>query len=578
MSQEQDKINKEFLVATYNGDYDRVQMLLNAGANVNATDNSGYTALIYAADKGDKDVVQMLLNAGANVNATGEDGSTALILAADKGHLEIVSSLLGRPGIDMNAKENVNGSTALMVATDKGYTDVVKMLLNAGANVNATDNSGYTALIYAADQRYTDVVKMLLNAGANVNALDNEYGYTALIVAALHGYTDVVELLLDKGADVNATGEDGSTALMVATDKGYTAIVELLLAVPGIDINAKNKNGRTALIVAALYGRIDVVELLLAEPGIDVNAKDKDGNTALMVAALHGYTEIVNVIRTWGPGVYFVTGDIPGDSRSATNIERLTLKKQNTLPFPPYMNNVRRRADSLDDGELSGNERVLLMLDKLGNNQRGDEEFPDERVDTELDIIRATDHVRSFLGRRDQGQLASVARRFNDPGLPYIDEDPPYHLRAGTWDGGLPYAYPYLDYRNHLTAEAAAGAAAGIDPDVYNFMVSLDFLDFDPLNRLPTDEEVGDAIARQYLLEGDMLNDRTPVLPNAISNVTNRRLEEFGGFWGDAARAARGALEDGEDPEYIRNLVDAMIETFPDDGESKEPVPDQESK
>ncbi|ANS04364.1 dentin sialophosphoprotein precursor-like protein [uncultured Mediterranean phage] len=162
-----------------------------------------------------------------------------------------------------------------------------------------------------------------------------------------------------------------------------------------------------------------------------------------MVADRGGHTEIVYVIRTWGKGAYYGTGGIPSYFRSSKNIERA----EDVVPFPTYQDIVQRRADSLDDGELSGNERVLLMLDKLGNNQRGDEEFPDEVVDddTELDLIRATDHVRSFLGQRDQGQLASVARRFNDPPLfQYLEEDPPYT--------DVPYAYGWRDYINSAAA------------------------------------------------------------------------------------------------------------------------------
>ena len=196
--------------------------------------------------------------------------------------------------------------------------------------------------------------------------------------------------------------------------------------------------------------------------------------------------------------------------------------------------------------------------------------------------------------------LAAVARRFNDlPLFPYLEEDPPY--------ADVPYAYGYKDYRNHLAVEAAvsnaawastveaagaaAAAAAGIDPDIYNFLVSLDFLDFDPLN-LPPDlnaarlwiylpaKDVGDAIARQFLLEGDMLMQRWPEngLPDAIADVAARRVQEFGGLWGAAARAARTArAEWGADTEYIRGLVNALTETFSDE-ESKEPVPDQQSK
>ena len=313
------------------------------------------------------------------------------------------------------------------------------------------DNINKQFLFNAFNGHHFAVRALLEISHADVNA-KSKGGNTALLLAAKNGQTAIVELLLAApGIDVNAKSKGGFTALIVAAEDGHTAIVELLLAAPGIDVNAKSKGGNTALIKAAFDGgsHFDgdtaIVELLLAAPGIDVNATNNSGRTALMLADSVGHTEIAYVIRTWGKGAYYGTGGIPGYFRSSRNIERAE-----ALPFlasPTYQDIVQRRADSLDDGELSGNERVLLMLDKLGNNQRGDEEFPDE-VDDGIarhdDLIRATDHVRSFLGRRDQGQLASVARRFNDPPLfPYLEEDPPY---ADLDD--VPYAHGWRDYIN----------------------------------------------------------------------------------------------------------------------------------
>mgnify|MGYP005989237825 CR=1 FL=1 len=99
MSQEfiQDNINKQLLVATFHNDSDRIQMLLDAGADINAKNKDGYTALIVAAEQGHLLLFDLLLNAGANVDAKENvNGYTALIWAVDKDRKHIIHLLFDR--------------------------------------------------------------------------------------------------------------------------------------------------------------------------------------------------------------------------------------------------------------------------------------------------------------------------------------------------------------------------------------------------------------------------------------------------------------------------------------------------
>ncbi|NOZ19742.1 MAG: ankyrin repeat domain-containing protein [Planctomycetes bacterium] len=79
------------------GDVERVKQLLDAGADINATDMFSQTALHLAALHGHKDVVQLLIDRGANVNPTDESGATPLNYARSKGHKDI-AMLLGKHG------------------------------------------------------------------------------------------------------------------------------------------------------------------------------------------------------------------------------------------------------------------------------------------------------------------------------------------------------------------------------------------------------------------------------------------------------------------------------------------------
>jgi hypothetical protein len=81
------------VVATENGDVQLVETLLDRGADINATDQNGWTALMNAASAGRTDVVPILLNRGANVNIHGGGEKTALEIAVEDGHPDVVQML-----------------------------------------------------------------------------------------------------------------------------------------------------------------------------------------------------------------------------------------------------------------------------------------------------------------------------------------------------------------------------------------------------------------------------------------------------------------------------------------------------
>ena len=100
-----------------------VERLFSTGdVNIRATQH-GQTALMLAVSHGRLDMVELLVEAGADVNIRDEDGSTALMCAAEHGHMEIVKYLLTQPDINVLAKDN-DGLTALAVAMEAGHRDV----------------------------------------------------------------------------------------------------------------------------------------------------------------------------------------------------------------------------------------------------------------------------------------------------------------------------------------------------------------------------------------------------------------------------------------------------------------------
>jgi len=173
--------NTPLIVAARHGDFGIAQTLVKKGADIKARNKDGYDALLALANysmpgmrgaskngksaepvgittEGHLKTAEYLLNEGADVNAKNNEGSTALILAAQLNKKDIVELLLNK-GADVHAT-NLNGYTALMLAAAKGQGDVICPLMRKGADMNAKGSDGNTALQYATQNNHNNVLQI----------------------------------------------------------------------------------------------------------------------------------------------------------------------------------------------------------------------------------------------------------------------------------------------------------------------------------------------------------------------------------------------------------------------------------
>lgn len=156
----------ELVAAIDAGDRTAVERLATA-STVAFRGAGGVTPLMRAAGRGALDIVERLLAAGADVQATDERGYTPLFHAChdpeqDRGHPEVVQRLLDA-GADKEAKIGF-GVRPLMFAAGNGEAGVVEVLLRAGADPLARNEVGRTALMMVKDRDYVDVINLLHDA------------------------------------------------------------------------------------------------------------------------------------------------------------------------------------------------------------------------------------------------------------------------------------------------------------------------------------------------------------------------------------------------------------------------------
>ena len=204
-----------------------VEALLTAGADADAAQPDGATALHWAVHLDDAPIVEQLILAGATVDATNEYGVTPLSIACGNGSAPLVERLL-EAGADPNLARPT-GETPLMRAASTGSVRAVDALVAHGADVNRADPAlGQTPLMWAISARRPAVAARLIAHGADVLA-PSAGGFTPLLFATREGDTATARSLLAAGADVHDATEDGTSALHVATVRGHVSTAILLL-------------------------------------------------------------------------------------------------------------------------------------------------------------------------------------------------------------------------------------------------------------------------------------------------------------------------------------------------------------
>jgi len=283
-----------------------------------------------AAMRGDIAGVRALLENGADMDAAQGDGMTALHWAAVTGNAELAALLIAGDAY-LEGETRLGAYRPLHLAAKNGNAAILAALLDAGAEVDSETATGaVTALHFASASGIEDAVRTLIDHGADVGRREGTWGQTPLMFAAASGRAGTAKLLVDAGADPDVIAEVLDMPTRDAQDRedearsrelrGQTgrssgeASVGGAGAGPGtpptarVDPNEAQRDrgaqrlsaaeliggygGLSALLLAVREGHVQAATQLL-DLGADINlASGGDHTTPLLMASINGHFDL----------------------------------------------------------------------------------------------------------------------------------------------------------------------------------------------------------------------------------------------------------------------------------------------
>lgn len=291
-----------------------VRTIIEFNPDLDIRDTEGNAVLHNINSKTPLASVRLAVNAGARVNCVNKKGRTPLHKAIDFSTLEVVEYPISK-----NADVNSLGDLApLLLAFEVKNLDMVKLLIESGANTNLPVSRIFgspitTACLWALEDfdKTLEIIRLLVENGADVNLYGGTVGY-AFLAASLSASAAIAQFLLEKGAIPDTGDEMGRKSVHLASYNSI-ATLDAIGAVPE-SFAVKDKCGRVALHYASASGQLDLIKHVFTRSGsagIRIDEPDNDGWTPLLWATRatpvwtrenrsHNHLDVVNFLLEKG--------------------------------------------------------------------------------------------------------------------------------------------------------------------------------------------------------------------------------------------------------------------------------------
>lgn len=223
----------------------------------------GATPLLVASYTGNADIVNALIEAGSDIRAKDDiDGATTIHIASANGNNEVINILLNKDNTLINEADSMK-DTPLHWASIKNQTDTISLLLANGADTKLTNSDGNTVLHYAAMYGDVNTVNVLLEADSSLASVENNEGITPIYYAIVVSDNDILSSIITNGQiDINKKDSLGYTPLHYAANYGNMEAVVLLVEEFNADKTIVNDDNFTASDIAANNSYYTIVEYL----------------------------------------------------------------------------------------------------------------------------------------------------------------------------------------------------------------------------------------------------------------------------------------------------------------------------
>ncbi|MEI0685592.1 ankyrin repeat domain-containing protein [Brachyspira pilosicoli] len=223
----------------------------------------GATPLLVASYTGNADIVNALIEAGSDIRAKDDiDGATTIHIASANGNNEVINILLNKDNTLINEADSMK-DTPLHWASIKNQTDTISLLLANGADTKLANSDGNTVLHYAAMYGDVNTVNVLLESDSSLASVENNEGITPIYYAIVVSDNDILSSIITNGQiDINKKDSLGYTPLHYAANYGNMEAVVLLVEEFNADKTIVNDDNFTASDIAANNSYYTIVEYL----------------------------------------------------------------------------------------------------------------------------------------------------------------------------------------------------------------------------------------------------------------------------------------------------------------------------